>query len=53
MLLTPDGEWKPSYPYDDSQWEDSDYDVGSGANVSDTRYTQSNDILESILSATQ
>ena len=50
MLLTPYGEWKPSDIDDDDQWEDSDDDEISSANVSANRYTQSNDVLEPIIS---
>ena len=50
VILTPSGDWEPSDMDDDVQWGDSDYDVSSGANVSDTSYTQSNDILNPILS---
>ena len=53
VILNPAGEWKSSYLDDDSQWEYSDDDMSSGANVSVTRYTQSNDVLEPILSAPQ
>ena len=53
MLLTPAGEWKPSDLYDEGQWEDSDDGMSSGANVSATSYTKSNDVLETILSAPQ
>ena len=50
LLLTPSGEWNPSDIEDDDQWEDSDDGKISSANVSATRYTQSNDILEPIIS---
>ena len=49
--LTPAEQWKPLYLDDDSQWDDSDDDKSFGANVSATSYTQSDDFLESILSA--
>ena len=50
VLFTPAGEWKPSDIDDDDQWEDYDDDEISSANVSTTRYTQSNDFLEPIIS---
>ena len=50
VLLTPAWYWKPSDIYDDDQWEDSDDDAISSANVFATRYTQSNDVLEPIIS---
>ena len=53
VILTPAGEWKPSYLDDDCQWEDSYDDVSSGANIYYTSYTQSNDVLKIILSAPQ
>ena len=50
VIFTPAGEWKPSDQDDDDQWEDYDDDAISSANVSATRYTQSNDFLEPIIS---
>ena len=53
MLLKPAGEWNPLDLDDDGQWGDSDDNMSSGANVYATSYNQSNDVLETILSATQ
>ena len=53
MLLTQDWEWKSLDIDDGKQWEDYYDYMSSGANVSDTCYTQSNDVLEPILSAPQ
>ena len=51
-LLTPPGEWKPSYIEDDGQWEDSDDGVSIFYRVSATISSQDIHILEPILSAT-
>ena len=50
VLLTPNREWKPLDIDDDDQWEDYYDDEISSDNVSTTRYTQSNDFLEPIIS---
>ena len=50
MLLPPSGEWKPSDIDDYDQWEYFDDDSISSANVSAIIYTQSNDVLEPIIS---
>ena len=50
VLLTPAIEWKPLDLDDYDLWEDSDDDAISSANVSATRYTQSNEVLEPIIS---
>ena len=47
---TPSGEWKPSNLDYDDQWDDSDDNARFGANVPATSYTQSYDVLKSILS---
>ena len=49
--LTLSGWWKTSDLDDDGQWDDSDDGARFGANISATSYTQSEDVLESILSA--
>ena len=51
MTLNTSGEWKPSDLYDDGQWSDSDEDARFDAKVYATSYTQSDDVLDSILSA--
>ena len=53
MIITPAGVWKPSNLDNDGQWEDADNNRGSCANVSYTSYTQSNDVLNPILSYSQ
>ena len=53
VLLTPSGQWKPSDLENDGQWEDSDDDVSFRANIYAIKFTQSNDVLEFILSAPQ
>ena len=50
VLLTPSGEWKPSYIYNYGQWEDSEDELSIGSNVSDTSSSQSTDVFKSILS---
>ena len=53
VLLNPDGEWKPLYLDDGGQLEDYDDYMRYGVNVYATSYTQSNDVLETILSVPQ
>ena len=53
VLLTISRKWKPSDLDDDGQWYESDNNASFGANVSATSYTQSDDVLDSILSASE
>ena len=53
VVLKRDGECKPLDLYDDGQWENYDDDMISSANISETSYTESNDVLNPILSAPQ
>ena len=53
MIITPAGVWKSSDLDNDGQWEDADNNRGSCANVSYTRYTQYNVVLNPILSYSQ
>ena len=53
VIVTPSGEWKPSDLDNDGQWEDCYNNVSFSANVSATNFTQSNNVIYSILSALQ
>ena len=52
-ILTPFGDWNPSYLYYYGQLEDSNDNMISGNNVSATSCTEYNDLINPILSVTQ